>query len=317
MTRERLSSRDRGDDYLLQQAAEWLARLDLGTADLDEFARWRDAEPRHALAFLRVTTAADAATKIGHTPPVQVGPRALSRRSAIAAMMLGTLALGGGVMVTERVNARERSRTSVGQTRSVNLAGVGTVLLNTDSVVSWQANKVRVRVWLEQGEIALVLTEGAPEFHLFGGNGEVRLLPGQYNARLKGKALDLMVLRGGVVSTRAAGIAQTAAPRSILYTGGNDQPLTRTASAEAVATALAWRDGEILFIDEPLSTAIEEYNRYLVRKILIVDPQLGGIRVGGRFTTKDPATFLTAIHTTLDIDVVATDANILLTRKTN
>jgi len=48
------SSRRAIDDL----AALWYARLDCGTADLGAFEAWRDADPQHAVAFVRVAAAA-------------------------------------------------------------------------------------------------------------------------------------------------------------------------------------------------------------------------------------------------------------------
>jgi transmembrane sensor len=42
------------NERLIDQAALWYARLDSGEASLSEFEAWRDADPRHAVAFARV-----------------------------------------------------------------------------------------------------------------------------------------------------------------------------------------------------------------------------------------------------------------------
>ena len=312
MTTERPISRAPGDDLLLRQAAEWRAGLDLGTADPAAFTRWRDADPRHALAFLRVTAAADAAAEAGIAGPVRTERTGLSRRSALTALTLGTLVLGGGALVTSRVYARDRARTPVGRRRAVDIPGAGALMLNTDSAVSWRPGKGGVKLWLEQGEIAITLRDTAPEMRLSAGDAEVRLSPGQYNARLKGRALDLTILRGGILPP-PGGAAPPAGSKSFLFTA--DRQIPRPASAQDLAALAAWRDGEILFIDQPLVTAVEEYNRYLVRKIVIADPALAGIRVGGRFTSNDPSAFLTALRQTLDIEAVTAGTSILLTRK--
>jgi transmembrane sensor len=39
------------------QASLWLARLDSGSADVEAFERWRDADPAHAAAFAKISAA--------------------------------------------------------------------------------------------------------------------------------------------------------------------------------------------------------------------------------------------------------------------
>ncbi|RZL77789.1 MAG: DUF4974 domain-containing protein, partial [Sphingomonas sp.] len=148
---------------------------------------------------------------------------------------------------------------------------------------------------------------------LRGGDGEVRLSAGRFNARLKGGALDLMVLRGTASASEGSLPPMRAAERhSLLLTGG--KPIVRPSSGDEIAATLAWQSGEILFLDEPLASAVDDYNRHLIRKIVIADPELGSIRVGGRFTSKDPAAFLQSLHTSLAIKVVISGNSVLLTR---
>lgn len=45
---------DKDLDEILEAAAAWHVRLDLGTADEAAFEAWRDADPRHAAAFARM-----------------------------------------------------------------------------------------------------------------------------------------------------------------------------------------------------------------------------------------------------------------------
>ena len=42
-------------------------------------------------------------------------------------------------------------------------------------------------------------------------------------------------------------------------------------------------------------------NRYLERKIVIVDPAIGRLRIGGRFTSSDPTDFLAALEVVLPV----------------
>jgi transmembrane sensor len=306
-----------GDDPVLRAAAQWLARADLGTLDEEAFERWRDGDPRHALAFLRVSDAARRATFDGAEAPAVVRSRKIAptRRGAIAAG-LALFATGGGALVAGKVNARDRASTPVGGMRRVDLADTGALTLNTDSAVSWKSSHEGLRLWLERGEIALDIVASGPRVRLNGGSVGADLGPGRYNARLREGLLDLVVLKG---EASAAGVTASAdgspvhGPVALALTP--ERPLARPLSEQDVAATLAWRSGEILFVDEPLSSAVEEYNRHLTRKIVLADPRLSGLRVGGRFTADDPSAFLRALEATMNVRVTPSRQAMLLSRK--
>jgi transmembrane sensor len=58
---------------LMHEAAEWYAALDAGVADIDAFERWRDADPRHAVAFARIIGAVSLVDKL--KPDSETGER--------------------------------------------------------------------------------------------------------------------------------------------------------------------------------------------------------------------------------------------------
>lgn len=153
---------------------------------------------------------------------------------------------------------------------------------------------------------------------MHGLNEAVALSGGRFNARLRGDTLNLLVLRGTatvrpdpVSAERASVVANTG--QGLLLPSGT--AVLRTVAADQVAASLAWQHGEILFEQETLGSAVEEYNRYLAHKIIIVDRDLANIPVAGRFTSNNPAAFLRALQVGLGVRVSQSDTNVLLTRK--
>jgi len=89
----------------------------------------------------------------------------------------------------------------------------------------------------------------------------------------------------------------------------------RALSAADIQFVSAWQNGEVFFNGETLSAVVEEYNRYLTKKITIGDPGLQGIRLGGRFSNRGPAPFLSSLHDGFGINAIrAEDGSIVLTR---
>ena len=74
-------------------------------------------------------------------------------------------------------------------------------------------------------------------------------------------------------------------------------------SAEQVSSELAWRDGAVVFDSEPLAEAIAEIQRYTDARIIISDPTIGTLPVGGRFKTDDLQGFLDGLQAALPVTI--------------
>lgn len=329
-------SKDRRE-ALIAEASVWMARLDTGDADQNEFAIWRDADPHRAAAFaevartwsrldvLRGVVTADESVP---TPRVQSrasAPRVsgISRRAMFqAAGVVGIAGLGVGLFAP-RVMANNRASTGVGERRSLVLADGSRIELNTDTAITWRVRRDLRQVWLERGQAAVTVAEDASRPFVLNTHGAAtQLWPGQFDARLRGGSLDLTILSGrarpqpkpgphGVpTQLQVADDRAVDGPSTLLITGG-DVVARRLSDADVAATT-SWRRGEIVFDGEPLGSAVDEYNRYLTRKLVIGDPKLAGMRLGGRFLTSNPDGFLTALNQAFGVRAVDTGPHQLL-----
>ncbi|MGX0823371.1 FecR family protein [Sphingomonas sanguinis] len=299
-----------------KDAALWLAKIKLGTADNAAFEEWRSAHIANEIAFARALAAYEAASSdlVAAQIP-QVGRRTLLRAAGSAAV---ALTLGAGVF-TGRAYAWSTATSGVGERRLVRLPDGSGARLNTDSRLSWRFDSSSRTLWIERGEVALDLRHGVASI-LHGPDEKVALSAGRFNARLRGNTLDLLVMRGNATvdsRTVSAGLTpvMARAGEGLLVPSG--APVLRAATIDQLAASLAWQQGEILFEHETLGSAVEEYNRYLTRKIIIIDRDLANIPVGGRFTSDDPAAFLRALQVGLGIRVSVSDTSFLLTREKN
>ncbi|HTM81563.1 FecR family protein [Asticcacaulis sp.] len=306
-------------DALMEQAARWHARMDCGTADHEDFEAWRSADPRNAAAFARIIGTAD---QVHHLKPfLKRSVESPSRRGFFQAAVAASaaVAFGGGaiaIMRGKRVNAE----TPIGDHQSRTLPDGGRIDLNTDSKVEWRFDKDERSVWLKRGEVAVSIPEDPRPFCLYANGQKVIATAGRINARLRNSALDLLVLDGkfAVAPIKGQGGAKKA---SIIVTTGNavlagaSTMRMRSMTPDDVQFVSAWQDGELYFNGETLGAAVEEYNRYLPKKISIGDPSLQGIRLGGRFSSRDPADFIASLHDAFAIAANRTeDGSIILTR---
>lgn len=288
--------------------------MEVGTADTDAFEQWRARDVHNAIAFARVVSASEAGVAGWAAGGVASAlPRRDLLRGAIAAGALLAVGVGG---FSAKAYAWSSASARVGEHRTILLPDGSGAKLNTDSKLSWRFRDDKRELWIEHGEVALNLRPG-PALVMHGSGEMASLSSGVFNVRLRGGTLDLLVLEGSAQATRFT--ATVNAPPVIARSGQGllvpaGDPVVRIASTDQVAATLAWQKGEILFQHEALGSAVEEYNRYLDEKIVVVDRDLAGIVVGGRFTTNDPEPFLRALTIGLGIRVSRSETGYLLTR---
>ncbi|NLS27094.1 hypothetical protein S2M10_20870 [Sphingomonas sp. S2M10] len=300
---------------LIDDAAKWLAALDSGSASVAAFEAWRSADPRHAVAFaevagswrdldaLRVSQSDLPPPPLAAATADALRPRRHFLKAATGAIAVA--AAGGGFAY--RAYARGKAETAVGERTTITVAKGIAVDLNTDSRIYWREGDP-ASLWLERGEVAIRLNAGqALELHTPG--GRFRCAPGAYNARLRGAACELAVLAGSVADAR--GVKATTGMIALATQGDLD---LRAEDAD-LARITAWQNDTLVLNGESLDYALAEINRYQRHKIMIGDPALARLRLGGTFATRDPAEFLGALRSSFGVRAATSaDGSIVLTR---
>lgn len=315
-------------DALLTEAADWHARMDCGTADIIDFEQWRDADPRHAAAFARVAGTAEQVREL--RMPIMQAERVrradqtrVSRRGFLAAGVGGVaaVALGAGTFTILR-GQRANAETAIGGHETRRLPDGGQLDINTNSKVQWRFDREERSVWLQRGEIAMVVPIDQRPLCLYAAGKKVTLAAGQLNARLREGALDLLMLGGACVVAPESEKSRSTATGVAVKVQGGEAVLANVTGARVrimapsdIQFVSSWPTGQLVFSGETLGTAIEEYNRYLTKKITIGDPSLQAIRLGGRFSSHDPSDFLASLHAGFGINVAkGEDGSVILTR---
>lgn len=306
-------------DELKDQASVWLARLDSGNATREDFESWRSADPRHAVAFAQVAHVLQQIDRV--KPAYKMRQReavAPSRRNALLAVggLAAVVAVGAGAYIASGAG-RAQASTGLGDRRSLGLPRGQQLDLNTETRAQWKVGDGETSVWLLKGELAMS-SNGAPT-KLFAAGSVVTLTRGAINARLRGNLLDLAVITGQceVEQDRRVGTGKPAVSlkMSQAILSGGAAPVIRSLDQADVRFITAWPRDELVFEGQTLGTAVAEYNRYLAQKIVIADPSLSGIRIGGRFTTHDPKPFLDALHAGFGISAITDGAGTIALSK--
>jgi transmembrane sensor len=209
--------------------------------------------------------------------------------------------------------------TQIGAFASVPLSDGSHVTLNTDSQIHVAFSAGERVVKLDQGEAFFeVSKDRSRPFVVDMGNKRVTAVGTQFSVRRDGTEIRVLVTDGRVRIDRqdvpsGLGATQVAAG-SQARTEGNSVLLDQPEPTQ-VEQLLSWRTGYLVFHETPLAEAITEFNRYSSRKIVIDDPTLGSLRIGGRFRSTDAEAFLWLLQNGFPITVAQRDDRISLTRR--
>jgi transmembrane sensor len=288
----------------LIRASTWLARLradDCTAADQAAFHAWLRAAPAHTAAFEKATAAFEAAGAIGAWRPGAVPvavqdeaedvPVAASRRR----FLLGagaTAAVGAGAIGWQAAFAGSLE-TGVGERRTERLEDGSTLLLDTDTRV--RPDWLRARsVSLHRGRISVTARpdQGRP-FAVAAGRHSVSAASMNADLRFENGEFSVMVVDGVVAVSRADGVPLMLKAGDRLSPGG-------TVDRPSIAVLTAWREGRLVFDNEPLAAACAELNRYDAVK-LAPDPAVADLRISGTYRTGRSIGFANAVMEVLPV----------------
>ncbi|OZB67365.1 FecR family protein [Stenotrophomonas acidaminiphila] len=301
--------------HIEREAADWLVRMDgpqWSGADQAHFDQWIAASLQHRVTFLRLHAAWSQADRLralgagspkGQVPAVgqwsrlaspSSAPAARTRRwrlSAIAAMA-ACLVLAVAVFMPWLQQDREEHQTAFGRLASTALSDGSMLTLSSDTRVMVAMSKHQRRVELDQGEAFFsVAKDKLRPFRVALGTVDVIAVGTEFSVRSEGQGWRVAVAEGVV---RVEGVqGQPLVLRAGDVASSHQGRVTVSQySAHDIEGLLSWRSGYLTFHGTPLSEAAAEFNRFNRKKIVIDDPTLASIQVGGKFKWSNAEAFV-------------------------
>lgn len=269
------------------EAAHWLARQDgdgWNSTLQRELDAWLQADTRHRVAWLRLRAAWHRADGLaGHAPQRPAVPRRFLHPSMwqIAAGLL--LAIGLGALLTMAPAGRRglEYATRVGENRIVALGDGSRITLNTATRLRAARDGGRT-VWLERGEAYFdIAHDPAHPFIVEAGGSRITVLGTRFTVRHDEKGTRVLVEQGRVRVSEGRASVELVRNDEATLRGGQ---IERSVHSDAqTGQRLAWREGRIVFDGTTLLDAAAEFNRYNERKLVVADPALGRLVIGGSF----------------------------------
>lgn len=225
--------------------------------------------------------------------------RKRSRAPAIAsAAVVAVLAIAGswGWQAYIAVEASTH-RTATGHVDTVPLADGSHTTLASDSRIDVRLSRRERRIDLQQGEAFFdAAKDPARPFVVEAGGRRVVAVGTRFSVRRDGPDLRVVVTEG-TVRLESDAIDGTPQPAALLPAGSvalarREGVLVRSVPLAEAEQLVDWRSGLLVFRDATLAEAAAEFNRYNVRKIVIADPSVADLRIGGSFRWENAEGFV-------------------------
>jgi transmembrane sensor len=305
----------------LQQASEWLLRIDDPARtedDVNEWLRWCDEDSENLVVFeafqrdwrdldaLKVDVGAEESVPASSgvnddlDSISRVRWRKLVPMTAAACLVLIALAII--LLPHEREISIPLQQVAATQTnRAATLPDGSRVILSAQTSINVDFNGSKRNLELSAGEAYFkVKHDRHHPFIVHAGDISVTAIGTAFDVRREPDRVTVTV-EEGTVEIAGDVFAKKGLPATWRAEAGYQLTYSsqgRTAMITSVDTsnALGWRSGELAYVWEPLGTVIEDLNRYSKHKVIIQDPAIAELRFTGTVFTASLDDWLKAIE---------------------
>jgi transmembrane sensor len=308
-------------DEIEQVASEWLAREDRGLTAEERtlMEHWLEESCLHKVSYLRLKAAWQRADRLGalKRPPAARRQPVYSPRwiglSVAAALIV--CVCGGAWLAWHRPAPGQDFATGVGRIQAVRLADGTKVELNTNTRLHADVNGVSRTVRLDSGEAYFdVVHDDKRPFTVYAGNRRITDIGTKFSVFRNGDDVRVTVREGKVRIEVLDGTGKPVLAEAghVLVTKGLET-LVITKPDSDIANDLSWRDGMLIFNQQTLAEAAEQFNRYNQRQILVEGPARR-IRIGGSFKADNVDVFVLLLHRGFGLSVNEKGDTIIVSR---
>ena len=322
-----------GEAEIEADAASWLTvmgREQVSEAEIAEFHRWMKQSDRHRAAFNELSDLWDDLAILQELDDIAESAIAISgsRRprwpkrvlfSAAAAMLLVVFA--ASMMYLEYLDNLEQQGTfitAVGEQHTLTLSDGSTLQLNTDSHVEVDFSRKERVIQLLRGEAYFDVAKNRQRpFYVYVGDGVVRAVGTAFTVRLRSDdEVEVTVEEGRVAlasfeppgsaepsikPARQQALAELTAGQSAVF--GNQVEQIAQMQAPELNRKLAWRQGMLAYVDEPLLHVVNDVSRYTDITITISDPALRNRPIAGYFRVGEVDALFDSLELTFGLNV--------------
>jgi transmembrane sensor len=319
-------------DAVERRAADFLQRRRFWSwSDTDdaELEAWLAESLSHQVAYLRLEAGSSRIERLVALRPSSVdissgrADVANSRhrwglwRVALPVVAAGLLVMAfvfGVPLFAYLMQPADRTlATDVGGRAVVRFADGTEFDVNTDSVLRYRMTTQNRIVWLDRGEAYFrVAHDAANPFTVIAGGRRITDLGTEFMVRNISNAFEVALVKGKARLNSGAEVAMLTPGDDAVAMAGS-LTITKKTQQE-LADELAWRRGVLVFRNATLADAVRWFNRYTQTKLVIADPGIAGLKIGGEFKIANVEDFLELAQAVLQVHVERNTNQILLSR---
>jgi transmembrane sensor len=211
------------------------------------------------------------------------------------------LALGGAVAAYFLAYDPGTYRSDIGAIKVMSLADGSTVTLNTNTVLHVRLSDTSRRIDLERGEAFFQVAKDPGRPFFVSAAGERVIAVGTQFSVFRRTADTRVVVTEGKVKIEEFEDGTVVSPATELPAGGIAQVssagvLVKQGSLAEAEAYTSWRSGYITLNDTELATAVAEFNRYNKKQLVIGDPSIATLRVGGSLRAANVEAFVRVLE---------------------
>jgi transmembrane sensor len=283
---------------------------------MEEFSA-REATQRSA------ATSNEAANSRFDDAPGEGAPARASKRRWIAGLSAGIAAtiaaLAVGLWMAFGHSEWQEYSTDFGGVERIRLEDGSIVHLNTNSVMRVRLRADYRQVVLDRGEALFkVAHDKSRPFDVQAAGTTVRAVGTEFSVRLRESkevgggqdGVEVLVKEGRVAidppkekpdqpAALPPSISTLSAGEAVVITAKRLH-VEKVADTD-VSKKLGWTEGRLWFERQRLADVVAEFNRYNRRQMVIADPSIADLRIGGGFEATDPDSFMAALEKTLGV----------------
>ncbi len=308
-------------DAIEARAVDFLQRRRLsrwGDEDRAELDAWLNESTSHRVAWLRHEAGEALIERVAESRPSETARSSFFPRRTLIPALAASLALAAGLgLLAARqllTPADHVYSTEVGGRATIEFSDGTQMALNTDTLLRVRMTASERTVWLEKGE-AFFRVAHDPEnpFSVIVGRRRITDLGTEFLVRDTPDHFEVALIKGraqfSADGTRAQ-VATLTPGDDVVATGGATSFSKKT--PQELEDELTWRQGVLKFRHTRLGDAVKEFNRYYRTKLVIDDPAVANMAIGGDFRIAGINEFLQAMQDVLGLKVERAGDNILI-----
>lgn len=308
-------ARSKEDVRLRKEAVAWVIRLQnngVTQEDRRAFEVWQAQSPQHALFYRTVSTVWESPELTAAAAVVaEARPSWLESKPTFSVrwLVLAATCLVFVVLLSDHLDILIRwqadYQTRVGERRTVELPDRSIATLNTQSAIALSFDGPARRIRLLKGEVLLKIQHDSERpFLVEIADITVRAVGTAFVVRTEPGGDRITVLEG-TVEVRPS--AKTASP--VAVTAGSqiqtEQHYLGRPQAVDVATASSWTRGRLVVQNVPFARVLEELQRYHAGTIILMNQEVGHIKVTGTYNVDDPVDALALLLQTVPLSTIS------------